>query len=681
MSVKEKELQIKEDELEAKSGHHTPEGLFTKPTKDIVDGLLKDANGDEELALRRITFYINRAGDGLSNKTAVHAAKRELEKKVEAKMEANKLNIHDILSEYFSEAYNTMFEDDDPKPAKKGGLKAKVAKKKKEKDPKGRMRYANAIQYLIDNDINPYIWLASPRIPWYVEKYGAEDPDKGWFIISGVNNDGTIRLLNWDKKNITDNGVTITADEFKNALTNERNDENLNKFNRKYVDVQTIQDILNNGHELYDAWMNRFYNEYKDEYDLKSPHSYDTHKRFKAFWDGLSDYEKSTYAQGSGVSDKYGLATKDYSHGMPIAQIRQKASPKRLNGKVTHLSDLSGEEWERLDPEYLDAVRAQTREIHNIRSVPTGDPEKPFVYQKAKEFDDKGNIISWEEISKEEYDKIIGPVTVQIKDPDADLFSDEEKSKLDYDNQPKPVKNVMKWLKKFDLDPEYAVKPVKDRTNPANPTEWKVSQAVETHNAGSPVRFILTTDGGYKQIMRPDQLEYWLDLYNESVETMDEAYGRSFGAKKQMKLINNDEDNICNFLKDNGIDEKFYNDAPLYGRGKKAYRIIGYRLPLPDETDPEKMEPMIRVQDFNEPIERQGKSTIRVSGQEFPLSTIQKWASNEKNQNSQSLSNDQIASDPWVRQRIHNWYPGKEKKKPNIHSFDPVSFIAKHGVK
>lgn len=623
MSVKEKELQIKEDELEAKSGHHTPEGLFTKPTKDIVDGLLKDANGDEELALRRITFYINRAGDGLSNKTAVHAAKRELEKKVEAKMEANKLNVHDMLSEYFSEAYDTMFEDDDKKPAKKGGLKAKDDKKKKEKDPKAKMKYSKAIQYLIDNDINPYLWLASPRIPWFFEKYGEENPDRGWFIVGGVNNDGTIRLLNWDKKSITDNGVTVTADEFKNALTNERNDENLNKFNRKYVDVQTIQDILNNGHELYDAWMNRFYNEYKDEYDLKSPHSYDTHKRFKAFWDGLSDYEKSTYAQGSGVSDKYGLATKDYTHGMPIAQIRQKASPKRLNGKVTH------------------------------------------VY---------ANDLSDDELAKFNSD-------TPVKDPDADLFSDEERSKLDYENQPKPVKSVMKWLKKFELDPEYAVKPVKDLTNPSNPTEWRVSQAVETHNPGSPVRFILTTDGGYKQVMRPDQLEYWLDLYNESAETIDEAFGRGFGAKKQMKLINNDEDSICNFLKDNGIDEKFYNDAPLYGRGKKAYRIIGYRLPLPDETDPEKMEPMIRVQDFNEPMERQGKSTIRVSGQEFPLSTIQKWASNEKNQNSQSLSNDQIASDPWVRQRIHNWYPGKEKRKPNIHSFDPVSFIAKRGVK
>ena len=38
MSVKEKELKrMMEDELESKSGHHTPEGLFTKSSEDIVD--------------------------------------------------------------------------------------------------------------------------------------------------------------------------------------------------------------------------------------------------------------------------------------------------------------------------------------------------------------------------------------------------------------------------------------------------------------------------------------------------------------------------------------------------------------------------------------------------------------------------------------------------------------------
>lgn len=80
---------INEEELsDVKTSHHTPEGLFTGATKDIVDGLLKDANGDEELALKRINYYINRAGDGLSNKTAVHNAKKELEKKIEEKKEA-----------------------------------------------------------------------------------------------------------------------------------------------------------------------------------------------------------------------------------------------------------------------------------------------------------------------------------------------------------------------------------------------------------------------------------------------------------------------------------------------------------------------------------------------------------------------------------------------------------------
>ena len=91
---------INEEELsDVETKHHTPEGLFTGSTKDIVDGLLKDANGDEELALKRINFYINRAGDGLSNKTAVHSAKKELEKKVEERKESIKSSKFNAIAE------------------------------------------------------------------------------------------------------------------------------------------------------------------------------------------------------------------------------------------------------------------------------------------------------------------------------------------------------------------------------------------------------------------------------------------------------------------------------------------------------------------------------------------------------------------------------------------------------
>lgn len=320
MSVKEKELQMKEDELETKSGHHTPEGLFTQPTKDIIDGLLKDANGDEELALKRINFYINRAGDGLSNKTAVHAAKRELEKKVEAKMEANKSNLHDMLSEYFSEAYSTMFEDDKPQKPKK-------------------MRYWDAIDFLVDNGINPYWLITKPRQALYFEPY-----DKIMAMYK-VNPDNTIDMLTYENGRVAGRNneegkfipdiTTIKPEEFKTALEDDKNSKVVNNFDKHYYDLDTIVDIIANGDELYNAWIERFYNEHKDELDLKKAHSWKTHKAFKQFWNELSNYEKSTYANPMGVSDKYGLATKDPRRGMPVGKIRFKKSPQHLNGKTT----------------------------------------------------------------------------------------------------------------------------------------------------------------------------------------------------------------------------------------------------------------------------------------------------------------------------------------------------------
>ena len=51
-----------------------PEGLFTKKASEIVAGLKALKNGAKE-ALTRITFYINRAGKNLSNKTEVLKAK------------------------------------------------------------------------------------------------------------------------------------------------------------------------------------------------------------------------------------------------------------------------------------------------------------------------------------------------------------------------------------------------------------------------------------------------------------------------------------------------------------------------------------------------------------------------------------------------------------------------------
>ena len=57
-----------------------PDGLFTKKAADIVSGLLGLAGGLSK-ALTRISFYINRGGDNLPNKTEVLKAKKIIEKK------------------------------------------------------------------------------------------------------------------------------------------------------------------------------------------------------------------------------------------------------------------------------------------------------------------------------------------------------------------------------------------------------------------------------------------------------------------------------------------------------------------------------------------------------------------------------------------------------------------------
>lgn len=56
-----------------------PEGLFTKSGREIAETLLKAGKGK---AMRRLMFYINRAGTNLSpkEKTALNRAKSIIEK-------------------------------------------------------------------------------------------------------------------------------------------------------------------------------------------------------------------------------------------------------------------------------------------------------------------------------------------------------------------------------------------------------------------------------------------------------------------------------------------------------------------------------------------------------------------------------------------------------------------------
>lgn len=58
---------------------HPEEGLFTKDANYIVSYLRKHSEDDTQ-AMRRLVFYMNRAGEDLTNKTELNKAKKMLEK-------------------------------------------------------------------------------------------------------------------------------------------------------------------------------------------------------------------------------------------------------------------------------------------------------------------------------------------------------------------------------------------------------------------------------------------------------------------------------------------------------------------------------------------------------------------------------------------------------------------------
>ena len=81
---------IEEQLSDVKSKWHPKDGLFTeKDPKKIVDYLLKNSK-DRGQAMKRLTFYMNRAGDKLSNKTVLNKAKNMLKENVNEKLIINK---------------------------------------------------------------------------------------------------------------------------------------------------------------------------------------------------------------------------------------------------------------------------------------------------------------------------------------------------------------------------------------------------------------------------------------------------------------------------------------------------------------------------------------------------------------------------------------------------------------
>ena len=82
---------VHEQLSDVKTSWHPKKGLFTSDNpKEIVDYLMKNSK-DQAQAMQRLCFYMNRAGDNLSNKTVLNKAKQLLKKeKVDEKLIINK---------------------------------------------------------------------------------------------------------------------------------------------------------------------------------------------------------------------------------------------------------------------------------------------------------------------------------------------------------------------------------------------------------------------------------------------------------------------------------------------------------------------------------------------------------------------------------------------------------------
>lgn len=71
---------LNEQLSDVKPKWHPKEGLFgEKDPNKIADYLIKNSK-DKTQALRRLIFYMNRAGENLTNKTVLNQAKNILEK-------------------------------------------------------------------------------------------------------------------------------------------------------------------------------------------------------------------------------------------------------------------------------------------------------------------------------------------------------------------------------------------------------------------------------------------------------------------------------------------------------------------------------------------------------------------------------------------------------------------------
>ena len=73
-----------------KEHFHTPPCTFTQDAEEITNILLKVSDGNATLALRRLLFYMSRAGSRLGNAEQLKKAKKRLEELIEQNHETLK---------------------------------------------------------------------------------------------------------------------------------------------------------------------------------------------------------------------------------------------------------------------------------------------------------------------------------------------------------------------------------------------------------------------------------------------------------------------------------------------------------------------------------------------------------------------------------------------------------------
>lgn len=83
-------LEIFTEALEADTKWKPPKDLFTKSAGAIVSGLVAGHGGDIGKSIKSLTFYMNRAGDKLTNVGALEEAKAKLEKRLEREKKKEK---------------------------------------------------------------------------------------------------------------------------------------------------------------------------------------------------------------------------------------------------------------------------------------------------------------------------------------------------------------------------------------------------------------------------------------------------------------------------------------------------------------------------------------------------------------------------------------------------------------